>query len=457
MKIVSVAGNAGTQNSRSNMKEMMGKAGINDIDELFGDIPEGIRIRGLDIPPGKSEIDVERKINCILKGNKSFDDMPSFLGGDIKPHYVPPAVRHIISRSEFYTSYTPYQPEFSQGMLQSMFEYQSVVCELTGMDAANISMYDSATALGEAARMAKRASRKDVFLIPRNISWEKKSVLNNYARSAGIRIREIPYGEDGKVDLSAVRGEGKEIAGIYIENPNFFGLIDDRIDVIREIKEKTGGLIVIGVDPLLLSIAKPPSEYDADIVVGDGWMGNPMNFGGSRLGIFACRKKYMRQMPGRIIGATVDEDEKRAFCMTMQTREQHIRRDRATSNICSNESLCAIAFVAYVSLMGKDGLKNLAVENINKARYVSDRLSSIGFEMPFGTEFFNEFVAIPPIDAGELNSKLLSENIHGALSLEKRFPELRNALLYGITEMHSMDILDKMVGATKEIVGGKHV
>ncbi|NIA10117.1 MAG: aminomethyl-transferring glycine dehydrogenase subunit GcvPA [Nitrospiraceae bacterium] len=456
MRTVTAAGNADTRNLRSNMKGLIKKLGIKSIDELFDEIPQEIRINGINIPQGKSDIEVEREIKSILKRNKSFDDMPSFLGGGIKVHYVPPAVRHIVSRSEFYTSYTPYQPEFSQGMLQSMFEYQSAVCELTGMDAANISMYDAATALGEAARMANRASRKDVFLIPSNISMEKKSVLSNYARNAGIKIKEMPYGKDGMVELPSA-SDMEDAAGIYVENPNFFGIIEDRIDEIKELKERTDGLLVMGVDPLLLAVAKPPSEYGADIVIGDGWMGNPMNFGGSRLGIFACRKKYVRQMPGRIIGATVDGNGKRAFCMTLQTREQHIRREKATSNICSNEALCAIAFVAYVAVMGRDGLRNLAVENMERARYAADRLSSIGFDLSFDGEFFNEFVAVPPVDANEMNKKLLEEGIHGALMLEGQFPELKNSLLYGVTEMHSTDTINRMVEITKGILEGKHV
>lgn len=438
------------------MKELMEKLGINNIDELFEDIPEEIRIDGIDISTGKDEIDVEREIVGILKKNRSFEDIPSFLGGGIKPHYIPPAVRHIVSRSEFYTSYTPYQPEFSQGMLQSMFEYQSVVCELTGMYAANISMYDAATALGEAARMAKRVSRKDVFLIPENISQDKKSVLANYARNAGITVSEMPYEGDGMVELPHP-SDVRDVAGIYLENPNFFGIIDDRMDEIRELGERMGGLMVMGVDPLLLSITKPPSEYGADIVIGDGWMGNPMNFGGSRLGIFSCRKEHVRQMPGRLVGATVDDSGKRAFCMTLQTREQHIRRERATSNICSNEALCAIAFVSYVAVMGRDGLRKLAVENMNRARHAADGLLSIGFEMPFGGEFFNEFVAVPPVDAEELNGKLLERGIHGALPLGEQFPELRNALLYGVTEMHSIDIIDRMLWETKAVMEEKDV
>ncbi|RLF65193.1 MAG: aminomethyl-transferring glycine dehydrogenase subunit GcvPA [Thermoplasmata archaeon] len=432
------------------MNGLMEKLGIENVDELFEDIPEEIKIDGLDIPPGKEEIEVDREIRGILKKNKSFDDMPSFLGGGIKHHYVPSAVRHIISRSEFYTAYTPYQPEFSQGILQSMFEYQSVVCELTGMDVANISMYDAATALGEAARMSKRVSRKNVFIIPKNVSWEKKDVLLNYAKNAEIKVEEISYDENGMADIYEVEKYGGEVAGIYLENPNFFGIMEDRIDEIKEMKEKTGAMLVMGIDPLLLSVAKPPSEYGADIVIGDGWMGNPMNFGGSRLGIFSCRKEHIRQMPGRIIGATVDKNGKRAFCMTLQTREQHIRRGKATSNICSNEALCAIAFVSYVAIMGRDGLRKVAIRNMENAQYAAAKLSSIGFEMPFSSNFFNEFVAIPPVDAESLNKKLLERGIHGALLLGHRFPELGNGLLYGITEMHTKEMIDRMAEITKE-------
>ena len=436
------------------MKQLMEALGIVDIEELFDDIPKEVR-RDISLPPAKEEVEVEIEIKNILQKNISFFDMPSFLGGGIKPHYVPAAVQHILSRSEFYTSYTPYQAEASQGILQALFEYQSVICELTGMDAANVSMYDAATSLGEAARMAKRITQKSEFIVPYNISWEKKSVLKNYVKYAGMKVKEIKYADDGRMDISELEKQvGNETAGIYIENPNFFGIIE-KLDEINDLKKEA--LLIAGIDPLSLAILKPPGEYGADIVIGDGWFGNPMNFGGPRLGIFSCRKEFVRKMPGRIIGATKDAEGKRAFCMTLQTREQHIRRGKATSNICSNEALCCIAFLTYAVLLGRDGLKKLAIKNMKNARYVQKKLVSLNFSFPFSDNFFNEFVAIAPMNAVQLNKNLLKKGIHGALLLQNQFPELKNALLYGITEMHTYEVIDKMVKATKEILEGGNV
>ena len=436
------------------MKQLMEALGIVDIEELFDDIPKEVR-KDVPLPPAKEEMEVEAEIKNILKKNASFFDMPSFIGGGIKPHYVPAAVQHILSRSEFYTSYTPYQAEASQGILQALFEYQSVICELTGMDAANVSMYDAATSLGEAARMAKRITQKSEFVIPYNISWEKKSVLKNYVKYAGMKIKEAKYTDNGRINISELEKQvGNETAGIYIENPNFFGIIE-KMDEMNDLKKEA--LLIVGIDPLSLAILKPPADYGADIVIGDGWFGNPMNFGGPRLGIFSCRKEFVRKMPGRIIGATKDAEGKRAFCMTLQTREQHIRRGKATSNICSNEALCCIAFLAYAVLLGRDGLKKLAIKNMQNARYAQKKLASLNFSFPFSNDFFNEFVAIAPINAVQLNKNLLKKGIHGGLLLEKQFPELKNALLYGITEMHTHEIINKMAKATKQILEGGNV
>ncbi len=436
------------------MKQLMEALGIVDIEELFDDIPKEVR-KDVPLPPAKEEMEVEAEIKNILKKNASFFDIPSFIGGGIKPHYVPAAVQHILSRSEFYTSYTPYQAEASQGILQALFEYQSVICELTGMDAANVSMYDAATSLGEAARMAKRITQKSEFVIPYNISWEKKSVLKNYIKYAGMKIKEAKYADNGRINISELEKQvGNETAGIYVENPNFFGIIE-KLDEMNDLKKEA--LLIVGIDPLSLAILKPPADYGADIVIGDGWFGNPMNFGGPRLGIFSCRKEFVRKMPGRIIGATKDAEGKRAFCMTLQTREQHIRRGKATSNICSNEALCCIAFLAYAVLLGRDGLKKLAIKNMQNARYAQKKLASLNFSFPFSNDFFNEFVAIAPINAVQLNKNLLKKGIHGGLLLEKQFPELKNALLYGITEMHTHEIINKMAKATKQILEGGNV
>jgi len=415
---------------------------IKSIDELFDCIPEEIKIDGLNLHEPKEEMEVEVEIRKILEKNKTFFDMPSFLP-IIKPHYIPAVVEEIVSRNEFYTSYTPYQAEASQGMLQAMFEYQSVICELTGMNVANVSMYDSATALGEAILMANRINRKKKVFIPKNIYWDKKSVAMNYAKGAGIEIKEIDYGEDGRVILDI---DGKDISAIYIENPNFFGVMENRYDEIKKLKEDLGALLIVGIDPLHLAIFNPPSYYGADIVIGEGYLGIPLNFGGPLLGIFASRKEYVRQMPGKIVGATLDANGKRAFCMTLQTREQHIRRGKATSNICSNQALCCIAFVAYVAVLGRNGLRKIAIENMKNARYMAGKLEKIGFKIPY-KDFFNEFVAIPPVDAKQFNNKILEKGIHGGLLIDEY---VRNGILFGVTEMHTKEIIDFAVDKFEE-------
>ena len=418
------------------MKEMLDFLGIKSIEELFDDLPDEIKIDGLDLPPPMDEMDVENEIVAIMKKNKTFYEMPSFLP-ILKPHYIPAIVDEIVSRHEFYTSYTPYQPEASQGMLQALFEYQSVVAELTGMEVANSSMYDSATALGEAALMANRIKKKGAIAIPSCIYNAKKMVLRNYTKGAGIKIYEMPC-HNGLPEIK----NGK-IDAIYIENPNFYGVIDRRKDEIIEVAEKNDALIIVGSDPLFLAIHEPPSY--ADIVIGEGYLGNYMNFGGPLLGMFACKRKYVRQMPGRLIGATIDANGKRAFTMTLQTREQHIRRGKATSNICSNEALCAIAFLAYVAALGKNGLQKVALKNKENAHYMASQLEKIGFEIPY-KDFFNEFVAISPINASMLNKKLLEYGIQNGMIID----EMKNAILYGVTEMHSHWLIDRTIEKIKE-------
>ena len=426
------------------MEEMLKFLGIKNIDELFEDIPKEIRIKDLKLPPPMEEMEVEKEIRKILNKNKSFFDMPSFLP-IIKPHYIPAVVEEIIGRQEFYTSYTPYQAEASQGILQAMFEYQSVICELTGMDCANVSMYDSATALGEAVLMAYRINKKKNILIPKNIFWHKKSVLQNYIKGTNLRILEMDYGEDGRIKIDKDKFDKEDITAIYIENPNFFGVIDNRYEEIKEMKEELKAILIVGTDPLYLAVFNPPSYYNADIVIGEGYFGNPMNFGGPLLGIFACKKEFIRQMPGKIVGLTEDKEGNRAFCLTLQTREQHIRRGKATSNICSNEALCCIAFLAYVAVLGRDGLRKVAIKNMENANYMAKQLEKIGFEIPF-KNFFNEFLAISPINAKSLNEKLIEKGIHGGLIIDE------NKILFGVTEMHTKEIIDFAIEKIEEVL-----
>ena len=363
---------------------MLKQIGLNHIDDLFSDIPNKIKIKDLDLPVGLSQQETEQKLRELADRNKSFRDVLSFVGGEIKPHYIPSMIKSIINRAELYTSYTPYQSEASQGFLQAMFEYQSIIAEITGMDIANCSLYDGVTALGEAALMCTRINRRKTFVIPENISSDKKSVLNNYTKGAEIEIKEVPYDiKTGKIDIDQLRKNVDEItAGVYIENPNFFGVFEDDVDKISKIVKDTGSLFVVGIDPLSLGIIKSPRNYGADIVIGEGRaLGNPMNFGGPYLGIIATKDKYKRNLPGRLVGKTVDAEGERGFVLTLQAREQHIRREKACSNICSNEALCALAATVYLSALGKEGIKELAELNIQKAHYLADRLNQIGFKL----------------------------------------------------------------------------
>ncbi len=433
---------------------MLKETGLSDIDELFSDIPKQIRVKNLNLPKGLSQQDTEQKLREIANKNKTFRSILSFLGGGIKPHYIPPAVKSIISRAEFYTAYTPYQPEASQGFLQAMFEYQSMIVELTGMDIANASLYDGATALGEAALMCSRINQKKTFVIPQNISWEKKSVLKNYTKGPGIKIKEIPYGDKtGKIDLEKLETSiDNDTAGVYIENPNFFGVFEDSVDKISKIAKDAGFLFVVGIDPISLGITKSPGSYGADIVIGEGRvLGSPMDFGGSSLGIFACKGDFLRQTPGRIIGMTKDTDGKRAFCMTFQTREQHIRRSKATSNICSNEGLCALTAVAFLSWLGSNGLQELSRINFDKGQKLASTIGSIrGFEKRFTGVHFNEFV-IKCHDANKVNKELLKRGIHGGLLLNKWYPELKDCMLLGVSELHTDKDIEKLASALREV------
>jgi glycine dehydrogenase subunit 1 len=433
---------------------MLHEIGLHDINELFSDIPKKLRVKKLNLPEGRTQQDVEEHLRNIATHNKSFCEMPSFLGGGMKPHYIPAAVKSVLSRSEFYTAYTPYQPETSQGFLQAIFEYQSMIAELTGMDISNASLYDGATALGEAALLCTRVTRKKTFIIPGNISWEKKSVLMNYTKGAGITVKEIAYDpKTGMINPKELqKALSVDTAGFYLENPNYFGVFEEAADEIHSILQKNQSLFVVGVDPLSLGIVKNPGEYGADVVIGEGKsLGNPLDFGGSTLGIFACKNEYVRQIPGRIIGMTKDQEGKRAFCMTMQTREQHIRREKATSNICTNEGLCMLAAATYLSWLGGKGLQELSTTNFARGQELEKRITGIpGFSKMFSGAHFNEFVIHCP-DAKKVHSHLLKHGIQGGLLLQPWYPKLTDSMLFGVTELHSQENIDRLISLLKEV------
>lgn len=430
-------------------KEMLRHLGMDSTEQLFSDIPEEIRCP-LEIPEGMEEAELVSSLKTILGKNRTCDDLSMFLGGGVYNHYVPSAVDSIISRSEFYTSYTPYQPEISQGMLQALFEYQSLICELTGMDAANTSMYDGASALGEACLMASRINGKKEVVVPRVMSREKDSVLHNYCKGPGIVVKKVGYdrttGRMDTVQLSElVTGN---TSAVYIESPNYFGVLEEDIGEIRNISKDC--VLIVGANPLSLSILKPPGDFGAEIAVGEGQsIGLPMNFGGSLLGVFACRKEHIRKMPGRVVGQTKDSGGRRAFCLTLQAREQHVRRGKATSNICTNESLNAIASAACVSLLGGSGLRKRALSNMRTARETMKRIDGIaGFEAPlFKTAHFNEFVVSSEKDWTEVNARLLGKGVHGGIPLANQFPELGNSSLFAVTELTRAIDIDKLIKA----------
>lgn len=437
------------------MEEMLKFLGLREVGDLFEDIPPEVRTEGLDLPSGLGERATVDRLRRILERNRSCADIPCFLGAGYYDMYVPAAVDAILSRSEFYTSYTPYQAELSQGLMQALFEYQSLICELTGMDAANSSMYEASTALGEAALMCSRITRKHTFIVPRALHWEKRLVVQSYATGPHIRIAEVDYDpETGGIQLDGLsRAVGPDTAGVYVENPNFFGKLEEGM---AELKDICGdALLVVGVNPLSLGVLRPPGDFGADIVIGEGQcLGSWMNLGGPALGIFACRKEHIRKMPGRVIGITRDAQGRRAFCMTLQTREQHIRKERATSNICTNEALMAVGAAVYLAYMGSDGLRRLGVELIQKARKLMERIDKVeGFHAPlFSGHYFNEFPVGCRRSYQEVHKALLERGIHGGLDLSKEFPELGSAALFAVTDRQTPEEFDRLINALEGVV-----
>ncbi len=450
-------------NSVPEIKEkMMEKIGIESIDDLFSDIPqEFIYGKPLEIPGPHSEIEVKKHVSELLEENKTLK-CPPFLGGGVWPHYVPTVVDEVVHRAEFLTSYTPYQPEISQGILQAVFEYQSLVCELVGMDVANSSLYDWATAVGEAALMSSRITRNYKVLVPDLMSPHRLSVLKTYTEPAGIKVEMIDHDPiTGLLDLEDLKEKNDaENAMVYIENPSYMGFAEEQAEAIGELTHEQKALYVVGVDPTSLGLLKPPGEYDADIVCGEGQpLGNHMSYGGPLLGIFACKhdNKFIRQMPGRIIGVTETlTDHRQGYVMTLATREQHIRREKATSNICSNEALCAVAAGTYLALMGPQGIKELSETIMKKAKYAQKKIGELpGVRAPvFNSFHFKEFtVNFQYKTLKEVNAALHAQGIEAGIPLNSDF-ELGETALYCVTELHSKDDIDFLVSTLKEALEG---
>ena len=461
-------------NTREDQEKMLSAIGAGSIDELFSDIPEDIRLdRELELPAAMSEPELVSHMRAVASKNINAADHPCFLGAGVYDHFIPSVVWHVISRSEFYTSYTPYQPEISQGMLQAIFEYQTMICRLTGMDVSNASMYDGATALAEAALMAARTTGRDRVLVSRGVHPQYREVLKTYAANAGIEIAEIGMsggmtdmdglramlsGQDGMPAGSKADGGTAKVAGtaaVIMQSPNFFGVIED-MEAAAALAHEYDALSVACVDPVSLAIIQPPGEYGADIAAGEGQpLGNPLNYGGPHFGFLAAKQKLVRKMPGRIVGQTTDGEGRRGFVLTLQAREQHIRREKAVSNICSNQALNALAATVYLSVMGKQGLKQAAELCLSKSYYAYSKLLDTGkFEKVHDAPFFREF-AVRAVDepVETINKRLLDRGMIGGLALERYYPEMKNCWLVAVTEKRTRQEIDAFVEAAAG--GGK--
>jgi glycine dehydrogenase subunit 1 len=431
------------------IKQMQAAIGVAGIDELFADIPQKFRLKQMpDIPSALSEQETVSVMSDLARKNK----LPrlTLTGAGAYHHFIPAVVGHIIGRAEFYTAYTPYQAEISQGILQAIYEYQTMIAHLTGTEIANASMYDGASAMIEAAVLCAKMSGKTKIIVARSVHPEYRQVLQTYCWANGYTVVELAYMPSGQIDLNALRNAlDDQIAAVLVQSPNFFGTIED-IAQIADAVHKKGALLVAGfTDGTSLGILQPAGAAGADFVVGEGQsFGNPLNYGGPYLGIFAAREKFIRRIPGRLVGATEDKKGRRGFVLTLQTREQHIRREKATSNICSNEALCALAAGVYLAALGKN-LKRLAELNIYKTQYLKNKLLGLaGWQEVFPAPVYNEIVLRCP-DSKKVNEKLKNEGILGGYELQKDYPELENSLLFCATEMISKTGIDRVVEIIK--------
>lgn len=434
---------------------MLATIGVKDVDELFSDIPEQVRLKGLlKVPDGLSEPEMVRELKRLTGENKSADELVCFLGAGIYDHFIPSVVDSIVSRGEFLTSYTPYQPEVAQGTLQCIFEYQTMVCELTGMEVANASMYDGASAAAEAAVIAAAHTKKEQILVAKSVSPETRAVLKTYCWSRGYTLTELPDC-DGGLCREALEKElaAGNVAALVVQSPNFFGLIED-LNGLGEMLHAAKALLIVYTDLLALGSIEAPGKLGADIVVGDGQScGNNMSLGGPHFGFMAITSALMRKMPGRIVGQTLDIQGRRCFVLTLQAREQHIRREKATSNICSNQNLCTVAAAVYLSLMGPKGLAEVGHQILAKTAYAIKQLVSTGkFKVAFPKiGCFREVVLICEEPVARLNARLLKAGILGGYDMSAEYPELGNAWLLAVTEQRTKEEIDRLVA----VAGGE--
>lgn len=438
-------------NTGEQRAEMLGALGISGEEALFSDIPGSLVFSGpLDLPAAMSEMEVASHLGALAAQDAHACNAVCFLGAGIYDHFIPSVVNHMTLRQEFYTSYTPYQPELSQGTLQMIFEYQSMICALTGMDVSNASMYDGSSAMAEAAFMAGSLSKRGDILVSRSVHPETRRVLRTYLPMQGLKLVEFGL-EDGISNMADLKEKiGQETAAVMVQNPNFFGCIED-LSAMGELAKENKAMFIVSANPIALAILEPPSSFGADIVVGEGQpLGNPMSFGGPGFGFFAVAEKYMRKIPGRVVGKTHDRDGKACFVLTMQAREQHIRREKATSNICSNQNLNVLMATVYMSLMGKEGLREVAEQSLRKAHFTREALLSDGsFKPLFGASFFNEFALYSEKSVEKLNRSLFDKGFIGGYDLSRDYPEFPKGWLVAVTEKRTREEIERFAACAR--------
>lgn len=438
--------------SAKEIHDMLAKLGLSSLEELFRSISSDIRVKeDLEIPGPLTEIELMKYFQALSRKNEAVEYV-SFLGAGTYDHIIPAVVDYLSSRGEFISPYTPYQPEVSQGTLQIIFEFQTLICQLTGMDIANASLYDGASGAAESVLMAHRLQKKPKVLVLSSVHPEYKRVVNTYIKNMEIQIEEIPFTEEGTVDFDHLQDKMDDnVSAILCQSPNFFGVIED-LKKISEIAHEFKALsAVVITEPLSLGLLQTPGELGADIVSGEAQsFGIPVSFGGPHIGFMACSMDFVRQFPGRIAGQTKDLEGRRGFVLTLSTREQHIRRERATSNICTNQAWCALRTTIFLETLGKKGLREMAVQNIQKAKYIAEGLSKIqGIYPKFSGRFFNEFVLEFEKPWEKIRRHLLENKIIGGLSLENYFPELKNCALFCVTEKHTKAEIEKLMNSLR--------
>jgi glycine dehydrogenase subunit 1 len=437
-------------------ERMLSEIGVETVEDLFQTIPAELRLgRPLDLPPSLSEHDLVRAMGEWAQMNRPASQLLNFLGAGIYDHFVPSLVPAIISRGEFLTSYTPYQPEVSQGTLQALYEFQSLICRLTGMEVANASMYDGGSSLAEGTLLAMAVhDDRPHALLAETIHPANRAVIETYASGLDFKFKSVPA-SNGRMDLNALKGMlNEKVGALVFQHPNFFGCLEDA-EAATKMAQEAGATVVTNVDPVSLGLLRPPGSWGADVVTAEGQgFGLPMNYGGPLLGLFACKTAYLRRMPGRLIGGTVDQEGRRGYCMTLQTREQHIRREKATSNICTSEALLAIAMTMHVAALGPRGVRQVAELCVQKAHYAADRIAELpGFRLPFTAPFFKEFVVETPASSADIVSELADEGILAGVDLGRFDHDLDHHLLLCVTERRSKADIDRLVEALSRYAG----